>query len=312
MNAINRRLDTLLSSNRVLVMAHRGMAGANIVDNTVESYEVALRGGADMLEMDVCASTDGELFVMHDGTEQMMFGIDRNVTTMTAAEIRRLRYMNKNRTPIEHGPHSFDEVLDYLKGRCILNLDRCWDHWEQVLPMVSRHGMEEQILLKSPVQEKYLDFLAAQDVKYMYMPFINEPDELDKVRARDINMVAVQIDSYNEGDAAMEPDFLRALEKEGLCRAICAMTLCYPLGADVIESMIKKWGGEISAERAARFRSRLISGGMRPAGGRDDDRSVLGDPDGGWGWLIERGFNILMTDWPLQMSIYLRENGLKA
>ena len=300
-----------LPNSKVYIMAHRGMAGANIVDNTVESFEVALQAGADMLEMDVCRSTDGEYFIIHDGTEQMMFGMDRNVTTMTSQEIRQLCFLNKNRTRIEHHPHDFDEVLDYLKGRCILNLDRCWDHWDEVLPIVEKHQMEDQILLKSPAAPKYIDFLDSYDTKYMYMPFINDPEELDLVKNKNINFVAVQVDSYHIGDAAMEPDFLRKLEKEGLNRAICAMTLCYPLSRDTIEAQIKKWSDKSDPGTAEKIARRLKDGGMRPANGHDDDRSVLGNPDDGWGWLIDRGFNILMTDWPLQMALYLKQKGLR-
>ena len=29
-----------------------------------------------------------------------------------------------------------------------------------------------------------------------------------------------------------------------------------------------------------------------------------GDEDGGWGWLIDRGYDILQTDWPLSLRVY--------
>lgn len=308
---IRARLDEALLKNKVLVMAHRGMAGANIVDNTIEAFEVALQGGADMLEMDVCASTDGEFFVMHDGTEQMMFGIDRNVTTMTSAEIRQLRFYNKNRTQIEHAPHTFDEVLDYLKDRTILNLDRCWDHWPDVLRKVKEHHMEDQVLLKSPCTSKYIDFLDEYETKFMYDPFITDPKELELLKGKDVNWVCVQADAYHEEDADMDPSFLKSLEDKGICRSICAMTLGYPFSTETINRFIEKWGGDDATATRDKILERVKDGGMRPANGRDDDRSVKGDPDGGWGWLINRGFNILMTDWPVQMTAYLKQKGLK-
>lgn len=308
---IRARWDAALSKNKVLVMAHRGMAGANIVDNTVEAFEVALQGGADILEMDVCTSTDGDLFVMHAGTEQMMFGIDRNVTTMTSAEIRQLRFLNKNRTQIEHAPHTFDEVLDYLKGRTIINLDCCWDHWPAVLGKVKEHHMEDQVLLKSPCTRKYIDYLAECETKFMYDPFITDPSELGLLAGMDINFVCMQVDAYHEGDADMEPAFLNGLAEKGICRSICAMTMGYPFSRGTTESFLRSANEVTDNALRAKYLMRLKDGGMRPANGHDDDRSVKGDPDGGWGWLIERGFNVLMTDWPVQMAAYLRQKGFK-
>lgn len=310
-NDIRARYDAALAKNKVLIMAHRGMAGSNIVDNTVEAYEVALQGGADMLEMDVCTSTDGELFVLHDGTEQMLFGIDRNVTTMTAAEIGQLRFLNKNRTRIEHAPHTFDEVLDYLKDRTIINLDRCWDHWPAVLKKVRDHHMEDQVLLKSPCTKKYVDFLDACETKFMYDPFIMEPAELDLLRGKNVNWVCMQADAYHEGDADMEPAFLQGLADEGIGRCICAMTLGYPFSKETRDAILRQWTDAGDDAARNKMLKRLSDGGSRPANGRDDDRSVKGDPDGGWGWLIDRGFNVLMTDWPVQMYLYLKKRGLR-
>ena len=39
--------------------------------------------------------------------------------------------------------------------------------------------------------------------------------------------------------------------------------------------------------------------------GHTDDIAVSADPHYGWGWLINRGFNIIQTDWPLALSNYL-------
>ena len=40
--------------------------------------------------------------------------------------------------------------------------------------------------------------------------------------------------------------------------------------------------------------------------GHTDDIAVSVDPDYGWGWLVNRGFNIIQTDWPLALKTYLK------
>ncbi len=40
-----------------------------------------------------------------------------------------------------------------------------------------------------------------------------------------------------------------------------------------------------------------------------DDTAMRGDPEYGWGWLVDRGFDIIQTDWPFQLNQFLRETG---
>ena len=53
----------------VLVAAHRGTSGGNIPPNSIAAFDIALKEGADILEMDLFQSIDGELFVFHTGME---------------------------------------------------------------------------------------------------------------------------------------------------------------------------------------------------------------------------------------------------
>jgi glycerophosphoryl diester phosphodiesterase len=53
------------SKGRPLLFAHRG-ASRQAPENTLEAFDLAARLGADVLEMDVHLSADGEIMVMHD------------------------------------------------------------------------------------------------------------------------------------------------------------------------------------------------------------------------------------------------------
>ena len=297
--AINARLRKALAERNVLIMAHRGCAGSNIVDNTVESFEAAVRQGADIVEADICATLDGDLFCLHDGMEPVVLGQEESIVNMRTADVRKLRYLTRNHCRIDHPINTFDEILDSLKGRCLINLDRCWVCWERVLPVIQAHGMEDQIILKSPPERKYFEFLAAQDTPFMYMPVCSEPEEFELAESYDLNLVAVEVIGYREDIPAMEPAWLEGLKRKGYARMISSLTLGNPVLEP--EKLIQKWG----QEQAKRIHNRNIY----LSGGHDDDVSVLGDPDNGWGWLVERGFNILQTDWTPVMSQYLQERG---
>ena len=69
----------------MLVIAHR--SGPVICpEQTVASGKHALECGADLIEVDVRTSSDGKLIVSHDGNASRVFGVDKDVSEMTADE----------------------------------------------------------------------------------------------------------------------------------------------------------------------------------------------------------------------------------
>jgi glycerophosphoryl diester phosphodiesterase len=72
-----------------LVIAHRG-ASAYAPENTMPAFELAVRQGADMLELDVQRSADGVLIIFHDATTERWDGRQRLARQCTLAELRAL------------------------------------------------------------------------------------------------------------------------------------------------------------------------------------------------------------------------------
>ena len=59
------------AADRILLAAHRGVSGGNIPCNTLEAYEIALRQGADIVEIDIAVTADRSLYVFPPGLEQL-------------------------------------------------------------------------------------------------------------------------------------------------------------------------------------------------------------------------------------------------
>ena len=72
-----------------LVIAHRG-ASAYAPENTMPAFDLAVRQGADMLELDVQRSADGVLVVFHDATTERWDGWKRLASACTLAELQAL------------------------------------------------------------------------------------------------------------------------------------------------------------------------------------------------------------------------------
>jgi glycerophosphoryl diester phosphodiesterase len=71
------------------LIAHRGCQSL-APENTVASFICAARLGLDAIETDVRLTADGALVCVHDDTLKRMFGIDREVSSMSLEELRKL------------------------------------------------------------------------------------------------------------------------------------------------------------------------------------------------------------------------------
>jgi len=111
------------NSGKTLVIGHRG-APAYAPENTMVSFEKALDLGADLLELDVQLSRDGELVVMHDADVSRTTDGQGRIAELTLAQIRRLDAgawfgadFRGQRVPL------LSEVLAWARGRTPLIIE---------------------------------------------------------------------------------------------------------------------------------------------------------------------------------------------
>lgn len=179
-------LRTLIKRKKVLIAAHRGVAGANILCNTIPAFEIALQSGADILEMDLFKTLDGEIFIFHTGKEPFLLDRHIDLTRMTAEKVRKLRLVNVDFWETGQGLNTFDEVLEQFTGCYILNLDRCFGFLEEVVQKVERHGMKEQIFLKNAPNDEALKkveelVFASEDAPIVQDSYIDDMHRKGKI-----------------------------------------------------------------------------------------------------------------------------------
>lgn len=80
-------MNPLLDRDARLVIGHRGAAWY-APENTLESFRLALRLGADALEFDLRRSADGEAMVFHDATLDRTTDLTGPVAARTVAELK--------------------------------------------------------------------------------------------------------------------------------------------------------------------------------------------------------------------------------
>jgi glycerophosphoryl diester phosphodiesterase len=90
-----------------IAIAHRGDPIAER-ENTLAAFASAVRQGADMVEIDLRRTRDGEIVVLHDPTLLRLWGLDRKVAELDLAALRDLGH-GQERVP------TLREVLTEIK-----------------------------------------------------------------------------------------------------------------------------------------------------------------------------------------------------
>lgn len=260
--------------HKPLIAAHRGASGGNIPCNSWVAYEAALAMGADVVEIDVARSADGHLFVFHPGMEKPHLLSDRPIAQMTAQEVRALRYVNMDDVPTELGVSTLDDVLEQLKNRCIINIDKFPTCMREIAQTVRRHGMQEQVLVKSSAKEAHFREVeeVAPDLPYMAILW-NEDHVSESLCKRLPRYQGTEALFATEACEVSRPEYVQRMHRLGL----------------------RVWANAIVYDYKV-----VLSAG------HNDDISVAGQPERGWGWLAGvYGADIIQTDWPGMMKQYL-------
>lgn len=135
------------AKNKLVVIAHRGNH-VNVPENSLASYEEAIKSGADYVEIDLRTSKDGMLMILHDATVDRMTNGQGNVADKTWAELQSLQLKNpKADDPTAYRIPEFREVLRLCKNRIYIYLDFKNADVAETWKQIQAEGMEKQIVV---------------------------------------------------------------------------------------------------------------------------------------------------------------------
>lgn len=159
-------------SDYVIVIAHRS-DWRHHPENSLAAMDSAIAMGVDMVEIDVQRTADGVLICNHDAT------LDR--TTTGKGKIKEINYeqikplfLRTKSGVTEHRIPTLAEALDLCKDRVLINIDKGYNYYDQILEMLLERDMVEQVVIKG---SKKPATVAKQFAKHksnmLYMPIIN-------------------------------------------------------------------------------------------------------------------------------------------
>lgn len=262
------------------MVAHRGVCGGNIPCNSLQSFRAAINQGADIVELDVDRSADGELFIQHPGMERVHLRIPHSIRNYNSAEVQEFRLSNCDLAPTEWSIVRLEEALELLRGKCIVNIDKFWENPEAIAKLVRRLKMEDQILIKTENRPEYLNDVETYAPDIPYMTIANTEDTThEAMMKRSINYVGTEVLFETEDAPVASAEYLNQMHHDG--KIVWSNAIVY------------NYRAVLSAHH-------------------NDDISLTEDPAKGWGWLADHGFDLIQTDFLFPCKHFLETTGRRT
>lgn len=262
-------------TNQVLVVAHRAYWRSLAPENSLAAIDSAICLKIDMVELDVWKTKDNQLVLMHDPTVDRTTNGKGSIADLTLAEIKQLRLKDKNGNLTTHQVPTLKEALLLAKGKIMINLDKAYNYFHEIYPLLEETGTTDQIVMKdsAPAATVKKDFGWCLD-HILYMPIVTADGE------NTLKAVQEYIDLLHP--VAFEIVFPEG--KEPACLQI----------KQLLKGKSLVWANSMWRGLSANY----------------TDDAALDDPDAVYGHLIRvLGARLIQTDRPVELLEYLRKKG---
>ncbi len=265
------------SQTNVLVAAHRG-DWRNHPENSLRAFISAAEMGVDIIELDLSLSKDSVVIIMHDITIDRTTNGKGKPGDYTLAELKKLYLKNGLGRITNNTIPTLAEVMLELKPKNVMvNLDKSYPYFKEAYQVLKQTGTLNRAIFKADVSyhELKTEYPTLVD-SIIFMPVVN----LDKPNSRDI------IDDYLANMNTYAFEFIFAHDTSALL-----------LNNEFIKAKSKIWINSLWASLNA---------------GHHDDLAVeQNNTMDSWDWLIQHGADIIQTDRPKELLVYLKNKGLR-
>ena len=281
------RTDKLLrelrnpKSEYVFVVSHRA-DWRNFPENSLEAIESAIKMGVDIVELDVHRTADGELVICHDRTINRTTNGKGKISELTLDYIRNCYLRAGHNAVTRYKMPTLAEALDLCKDRVLINLDKAVNYYDQIMDMLVKRKMADQVIMKSSKSPAAMkDFFSHHKQNMLYMPVIN-------YNAKSWSKHELLFNDYLTTDLpfiAYEMCWDGSLKGEG------------KVFKRVVKSGTRLWINTLWGK---------LCGGKE--NGYDDDAAV-GNEEKIYGKILSYGTSMIQTDRPQMLINYLESKG---
>lgn len=212
---LQRRLLNHGEDAPLMIAAHRGQ-WRDAPENSILAIENAIADGAEVVELDIRRTKDGELVLMHDDTVNRTTNGTGRVSDLTLAQIKSLRLRQGHggaQAPLtNYSVPTFAEAMLAAKDRALVNLDKGWPVREAMYAvLVATDTVDHGLFKGSPTVAEAAAFMAAHpDAHYMHI--------IDDATAGTVGTfpgrqpVAYEVIFNSSSDPQVQPETLRKIQ----------------------------------------------------------------------------------------------------
>lgn len=255
--------------DKIMVVAHRA-DWREAPENSVMAVKKAIDKGINMVEIDLALTKDNVLILMHDQT------IDRTTTgkgkpsDYTLEEIKKLYLRDGVGSPTQMKIPTLEEVLDVTNGKIFINLDKAFDYFDLVYPILKKRNMFDQILFKGTA--------SYEDFNKKYGKIKNEIHYMPIVRLS-ANEGWEKINGYLKNYKVYGFEFTLGLDESHLIDF-----------KEVQKKGVRVWVNSLWPDLSASH----------------NDDLILENPNA-YEWYLKNNVNIIQTDRPKELIEYLKK-----
>lgn len=270
----------------VLVGAHRGGylsdSGANnLPENSLLAMERAVGQGAEILEIDLMMTSDGQVVIMHDSTVNRTTNGSGAVSSLTLSQIKSLRLKDPANVLTNEQVPTLAEVMTLAKGRIMVNLDKLEITnsalMTATMKVLRETGTVDHALFKGTSSASAVQAVLAQYPEHIdYMPILTDASTSATIAMlQTLRPPAMEMIFTSTPVAMLDPQVVEVAKQTGT--RIWVDSLWESLNA-----------------------------------GHHDAVAIGGNPDGSWGWLLDKGASMILTDYPPNLIDYLNQLGKRG
>ncbi|MEY8760480.1 glycerophosphodiester phosphodiesterase family protein [Chryseobacterium tongliaoense] len=258
--------------DKIMVVAHRA-DWREAPENSVMAVKKAIEKGINMVEIDLALTKDNVLILMHDNT------IDRTTTgkgkpsDYTLEEMKKFYLRDGLGVPTQMRVPTLEEILDVTKGRVFINLDKAFDYFDMVYPVLKKRDLLDEVLFKGTA--------TYEEFNKKYGPIKNEIHYMPIIRLSDheaLSKLNDYLDHYKVYgfELTLGPDESHLINFK-----------------ELQEKGARVWVNSLWPQQSA---------------GHNDDL-VLENPDA-YEWYVKKNINIIQTDRPKELIGFLKKKKL--
>ncbi len=211
-----------------LICGHRGGVSDVFPENSMEAFEYLLsKVPTAFIETDPRMTKDGVVVIMHDVTLDRTTTGTGNVSDYTYKELQALRLKDKDGNPTPYKIPTLDEVLQWAKGKTIIQIDKKDVPADIIYDAIMRNNAEHVVIISAYIIEDAIYF-HGRNKNLMFESFIRNDKEFaayEKAGVPWSNLFAYL-------GQPKSPEFVDALHKKGV--------MCMVFSAKVIEKGVDK------------------------------------------------------------------------